>query len=339
MNEMKDQDLDIKEALNMSLVTEEPSQELLRELRVMASNVTPSKRPWWQPGLAIAGAAAVTVGVVTLTMTPSKATAHTFDSLMAAAAQVNAFQFNVNAHENGHETKVDIQGSNGRFSIKTDEGALMEFNKGVMKIYDPKENTLTELSVGTMFNPDMIANAVQTGISEGMKELDLKKKLKEYEQKYGKDHIQISPVTTENGHQVYHVTMEAPDEPSVVKMLVDATTDLPEKIQVKGKNGSDEDTDVEMRFGGPERGENIPMQFPKNAKKVTIDLGAMIGDAMKEMGGNMKDSDKNFKGPESMKGLENLGPLIEKAMKEGMKENMKDSKGHVNFNFDSKKGD
>ena len=330
MNEMKDQDLDIQEAMKMSAITEEPSEQLLRELRVMASKVTPAKRPWWQPGLAIAGAAAVTVGVVTLTMTPSKATAHTFDSLMAAAAQVNAFRFTVNSHENGHETKVAIQGSDGRFSIKTDEGAQMEFNKGLMRIYDPHENTLTELNVGSVVDPEMIANEVQAGIAEGMKELDLKKKLAEYQQKYGKDHIQISPVTSENGHQVYHVTMEAPDEPSVVKMLVDANTDLPEKIQVNGKNKSDNDSVVEMQFGVPARGENIPMQFPKNAKKVTIDIGAMLGEAMKQMGGDPKESGKN------MKELEKLGPIIEKAMKEGMKEGMKGGKGHVDFNFDSK---
>jgi len=291
MNETHKEDLWIEEAMNMSLVNEEPSEDLLRELRVMASKAVSKKRVWWQPGLALAGAIAVTCGVVVLTMTPSKATAHTFDTLVAAVSQVNTFQFSVDSDEGGNKSHVVIHCAGGRFTIQTDEGAFVDFDKGTMRVFDPKENSVTELKLGNIVDPKMIGEAVQSGIAAGLKEMDLKKRLKEYQEKYGKDHIQITPVTQENGKSVYHVTMVSPDDPSEVRMLVDANTDLPESIDVteKGEGGKvKEKSVVHLRFGGQIGKELTMPKIPKNAKVNSLDLNTMISGAMAQMGNSMK---------------------------------------------------
>jgi len=336
MNQSPEQDQDIQEALRMSLVNEEPSENLLRELRVLASNVKPARRSLWMPSLAITGAVAAIAGIVTLTamtLTPKKASAKTFDMLVAAAGQQNTFQFAVNSEENGKTNHFTIVSVDGKFSMRTDEGALMLFDKGSMRIYDPKENTITQIKLGGIVDPTTIGQAVQSGIADGMKQMDLRKTLREYQEKYGKDHIKISPVAEENGKDVYHVTMDNPKESGRVRMLVDANTDLPERIEVEDAGpdgGLKHNATIQMQFGAQVDPKLLMPDFPKNAKTVDIDLGALLSGAMKGLGGGSED----MKGMgESLKGLgKDIGPMIEKSLK-GLKDNK------PNFNFGSEKRD
>ena len=317
MNETREQDQDIQEALRMSLINEEPSEALLRELRVLASKVAPSKRPWWKPSLAIGGTIAAACGIFALILTPTRAKA--YDSIIAAASQQNTFQLAVDSTEDGIVKRVNIMGVDGKFTIRGDDGGLVQFDKGTMRVYDAKENTITQIKMGGIVDPQMIGKAVQSGISEGLKQMDLKKTLREYEEKYGKDHIKISTVTREDGRDIYHVTMDSPKESERVKMLVDANTDLPERIDVEGKDSDGSvkhDSTIRLQFGAQIDPKLMAPDFPKNAKVIDIDLGALMGGALQGVG-------------ESLKGL---GPMIEQSLK-GVKD------PQVNLDLGSNKGD
>lgn len=308
----------------MSLISEEPSEGLMRELRVLANSVKPARRPWWQPSLAIAGTAAVTFGIVVLTMAPSKARA--YDSILAATNRQSTFLLSVDSNDEGTDKHVNIVGVDGTFTIRGEEGSLVQFGKGALSVYDPKENTVTRIKLSGIVDPQTIGKMVQSGISEGLKQMDLKKTLREYEQKYGKDHIKISGVTHEDGKDVYHVTMDSPQESSRVQMLVDANTDLPQRIDVEDKDsdsGTKHNSTIRMQFGAQVDPKLVAPDFPKNAKVVDIDLGNLIGGAMKGVGGAMTGMGE---------ALKNLGPMIQQGMKEGMKDG-KDP--HFNFNFGS----
>lgn len=310
----------------------------------MASKVKPARRAIWQPGLAVAGAFALTCGIAVLMMAPSKATAKTFDTLVAAAGQVKTFQFSVDSDEHGKQSHILIAGSGGRFTIRTEEGALMQMDKGTMQIFDPTENKITRMKFGDFVDPTMIAEQVQEGMAAGFKEMNLKKTLEDYKLKYGKDHIKISPITRENGVDVYHVTMNSPNESGKVAMTIDAATDLPQVIDVHDKDsddGSPHFSTVRMKFGTQVNAELAAATFPKNAKIVDIDLGALMSGALKGLDGNMNDLDgsmnefgKHMKGTKGdMKGLKNLGPMIKESLK-----GLKGPKGeHLNIDIGSLK--
>ena len=100
--------------------------------------------------------------------------------------------------------------------------------------------------------------------------------------------------------------MIAPDEPSQVRMLVDADTDLPQTIDVTEKDGTGkvkESSVIRMRFGG-QLGSSVALpKIPKNAKVTTLDLSTMVSGAMNQAAGQMK-------------GMDNIGQAIDKAMKD-----------------------
>ncbi|AIE86577.1 LolA family protein [Fimbriimonas ginsengisoli] len=283
MNE-RIEDRDIQEAMRMSLVSEEPSENLLRNLRVMAKEAAPRKRRLWRPGLALAGTVAAGVIIASLSMLPTKASAKTFELIEKAAQKVRTFRFSIDSSESGNHEFLTIAGADGRFTMRTNEGLLMRFDASSLSFYDPKENVVTSFKLGGLVDLKQVAKQVQSGLEEGFDHMDLKKMLKDYRDKYGKDQIQISAVTSEGGKDVYHVTMQSKTDPDRVEMLVDASTDLPEQIVVTGKerDGSWRQTlKMGMHFGTEIDPKELNVDFPASAKKVDIDLGALVGDAMK----------------------------------------------------------
>ncbi len=260
-----------------------PSEDLMRRLRVLAHE-TPqrSKFGWLKLALPAGAAVAAASLIAVTTMMPAKASARTFDLIEEAAAQVNSFQFSVISDEKKHEA-FTIAGSDGHVYMRTGEGGVMEVTPGVMSIYDPTERTLTRIKFGTSMDAQEVAKEIQSGISQGLKEMDLKQMLKDYKTKYGSEGVQISPIAVEDGQRVYHVTLANKNEPERVEMTVDADTNLPAKLEVEQKDGASWKSNVkmEMRFGIRVDQNLLRADFPKDAKIEEIDLGSVIGDAMK----------------------------------------------------------
>ena len=295
MNERHEEDVEIREALRKSLPSEEAPERLVRELRVMASQArTQNRRPWWRARLTLACAAAAAVLVVALTMTPAKASAKTFENLVVAAQKVNSFRFSIDSFEDGKRQRLTVAGVDGRFAMRTDEGAVVQIDSEAIKIYDPEENVVTRFKLGFV---DMasITKHMQSGVAEGLKHADLKKMLRDYERQYGKEHIRISSIRRDGGEEVYDVELSAPKESERVRMKVDAATDLPLSIEaeVKGSDGIWRlESVMEMRFGDQIDPALLRADFPTGAKIVDIDLGELALDALK--------------------GLESVGSILEK---------------------------
>lgn len=282
----EDQDGDIQEMLQKSVASEELPTELRRKLQVMAREATKPRRRWWTSKKTVAAfTAAAAVMVLTLTMMPSQATAKTYDSLVSAAQRVNAFQFTIDTVGAEKRDRISIAGADGRFAMKTGEdGLVIQFDKDSLNLYDAKDNVVTRFKLGNLMDAQMVAQHMQAGLQIGFEHMDLKKILKDYESKYGKDHIRVSRVRNDNGRQVYDATMEAPNDPERVKVFVDAGTDLPFRILSEQKNrvgGWNVVSDIQMRYGTDVDPRALSAVIPANAKKMELDVDGLVNDAMK----------------------------------------------------------
>jgi len=275
-------DKDIQDALMASLSMTEPSDDLTRKLRVLAKETARPKKTWWRQGIALAGTVAAATAVVALSLAPSKASAKSFDMLVSAAQQIHSFQLSITSQEGGQKTPFTIAGIDGRFVMRADDGLIMQFNDGSLQFYEPKANTVTKFSLSPFIDTKQIAQQAKQGMSEALKGVDLKKMLKDYQDQYGKDHIKIS--TVQGG--AYFVDMQAPNEPQRVHMTVEASSDLPTQVLVQKKSATgawEENVRIDMKYGQKVDPAFLKASFPANAKRVSMDLGNMIGDAMKQV--------------------------------------------------------
>lgn len=284
MNQHEDKELE--SAMSHLAKDQEPSEALMRNLRVMASTATRTRRAWWQnPRLAAFGAGAAALAIIAMTLTPAKASAKTYDMLIQAANTVHNFQLVVNSKEKGKQEHVSIAGTTGKFVIKTSEGPIIRIAEGEMEVYDPGENTVTHIKSGGMIDGKMIQEQVEAGIAEGLKEMNLQKMLKDYERQYGRENIHISPIVEEGGKAVYRVLLSSPKEPQRVTLTVDAKSDLPVRIiaEEKGeKSGWSEEANIEMKYGADVDPNLLEPDFPAKAKHETIDIGKLMSDGFKE---------------------------------------------------------
>jgi outer membrane lipoprotein-sorting protein len=274
------EDKDIQIALMPAPMDREAPEPLKRKLRLMAGEKSRRRMNWWSLSpVALVGVTAL--GMVAFTMLPAKAAAKTFDLVVAAAQQVNAFQFSVVSNEKAKREFITIAGSDGHVYMRSEQGTFFQLDPGSMTIFDPDEKSVMRFKFGNLVDAKEVMNMVQSGIAEGMKEMDLKKMLKEYEAKYGRDNIRISPVS----QGVYHVTLASNQEPERVEMTIDAATNLPERLVVDSRDGGTWHNEVtmEMRFGARVDPSLLRSTIPANVKVQEIDLGSMVGDAMKGM--------------------------------------------------------
>jgi hypothetical protein len=273
---------EIRNVMNHTPMGEAASDELKRKLRLLATQ-TPARRVSpWPSRLMVAGAAAAGIGVVALTMMPSKASA--YERMMNAAAHENTFRFSITSSELGANKHVEIAGSDGNFIVKTDDGGVVHLSsQGKMEIYDPGNNTVLVLSTGGMIDGKQLAGQIEKGLSEGLKEMDVQKMLKDYEQKFGKENIHVGPITHRFGESTYQIDLANPKESSQVHITVNADNDLPKQIQMdkRQEDGSwSPNTRIEMSFGDPGVVVSAP-QFPANAKRVEMDFQKIIDEGSK----------------------------------------------------------
>ncbi len=294
-----DSDKTMENALAPSPVEREPSDELMRRLRTMAREKP--RRTWWRSGRALPFAmVAGTVAVVfATTMIPAKASAKSFDMVVRAAQRINAFQFSILTDESPKREALTIAGSDGHVYLQTDGDGSMEIGPNGISAYDRKANKLTRFKFGNLVDPAtaaQMAGAVQSELAAGLKEMDLKKVLEEYRRKYAASGVHVSPVEREDGRDVYHVLLASPSEPERVEMTVDAATDLPETLEVATQEGGrwKRALRMEMRFGARVESRLLRSPVPAGAKVEEIDLGAMVGDATKEIGKTMENLGKQL---------------------------------------------
>jgi hypothetical protein len=284
----EESDAEIKAQLSALTEGEEPSDALMRKLRFAAKVAKPVRTPWWQSRMSFAVAGLAVAVVTGVALLPAQASAKTYAKVVEAVNRTNAFQISIQSPEKGDQDGLTIAGEDGRFCMRTNDGSLMEFANGAMSVYDQKEKTLTRLKFGKSIPMEELGQQIHSGFSEGFKQMDLKKMLREYGEKYGRDSIQITPERWQDGRRVYFVTLASKQEKDRVHLTVDAATDLPRRMEVEGRddNGNwHRATLMEMRFGNEVDPSLLRANFPKDAKVEEIDLGGLIEGAMKGLEG------------------------------------------------------
>lgn len=304
MIERHDEEGEIREMLQKSVGTDEPPIELQRKLQLMAREASKPKRRWWTSRRTVLAFTAAGVAMVlTLTMMPSQAAAKTYGNLVAAAQRVKAFQFSIDSMEGGKREKFTITGADGKFAMRSgSEGLIMQFDNQSFSLYDADSNVVTRFKLGSLMDAKTIAQQMQKGVEMGLNYVDLKKILRDFEGKYGKDEIRISRVRTENGRDVYDALMESPKDPERVRIYVDAATDLPFQIISERRVGNgawNVVSKIEMRYDKEVDPKALLSEIPANAKTMEVDLDGLVKDATKSvnaLGPVIRKFDPSFKG-------------------------------------------
>lgn len=274
------EDLEVQSLMNHAPTTQEAPAELKEKIRAMAANTRVRRPSVWPARLAMAGAGAIAIAAFVLSMSPTTAVAKSFDLVLKAVDKSNAMEFSVSDKDG---KKFVMAMVDGRFGMRTDEGTVMQFDSKGLQIYDKAKNTVTEIGMGGFVDPKEIANEVNKGLSDGLKAMDIKKMLADFEAQYGKGNIQISPIVHRFGKSTYEVSMQKPGDPENVHMTVNADTDLPERIEIDKGDKSSDDTVIELKFGNDVDVDLANPTFPANAKHIDLNIGNLIDKGMKNL--------------------------------------------------------
>jgi hypothetical protein len=284
MSTFHEDDSEIRNLMEQGLRSDEVSPELKGKLRSMAAATKVRQPSVWRSRLAFGGIGAAAVIAVAMVMTMTPTTAMGFQRVINAVKDANAFEFTVESNVGNQNHGIVIAAVDGKFGVRADDGMILQFDRGKMEVYDAKKNEVTEFSFAGVMDPTEMVSQIKEGVTAGLKDLDLRKMLTDYETQYGKENIHIGPITHKFGKSTYQVDLQKPGDPSRVSILVNAETDLPERLQVYklGDNGDwSEQVVLQMRYGGDVDVNLVnSATFPANAKHVQLDFGKMIGDGI-----------------------------------------------------------
>lgn len=298
------EDREIQELMKEAPLSHETPSRLKYKLQAAAVGPRVRHTSPWHSRFAVAGIAAIVllaVGVGTgigLYGTPTlTAQAKTFQKVVNAMNNLDAFQLVVRAKDANNGDEVNIAYTDGKFNLSTREGTVMRIEGTTMEVFDPKKNEIVEMNLGGVVDPKMIAGQIQESMRKGIEEFDIKKMLEDMEKEYGKENVHVGPIQHKSGRSTYDIKLEKPNGPERIFMTVDADNDIPVRISVERlQNGSyTAVSDIELRFGNDIDPNLVITEFPANAKRTKIDLGKMIEQGMQGMDGDMKGLGETMK--------------------------------------------
>lgn len=280
---MNSNDQDIQSTLEGLPMSEQAPSDLKARLRQLALQPpTRHIRKWpSMPTFAFAGLAAAGI-VIAMTLAPTHAVAKSWTLLKQAVQDATGVQFAVTSHSNHKEEHVTIVASHGKVAVRASD-ALVLIDGGKITVYDPKKNEAQEIVLPAGIDSKMITDQVTQGLTQGMHELSLQKMISDFENKYGKDHIKISPIHSVDGRDVYEANLDSPEDGSRVQMVVDANSDLPRHIHVTGPKEED-NVDMDLRFNDQIDQSAFDMTIPAGAKVNHMDFSKMNMDFSKADG-------------------------------------------------------
>jgi len=252
--------------------------DLKAKLRLMAAGAGNRRPSRWPAILATGGVAAVAIVAFSLSMAPSRS--WSFQKIVNAVDHQNTFQLSVSSSDQNPDHRVQIAVDDGQFTVRAGD-AIIRFKGDKMEMYNPKDNTDTELSLSGIIDPKTLARQINSGLEQGMKQMDIKKMIDEFGERYGKDNIRVSPIMQKFGKSFYEVDLQKPGEAQRVHMVVNAENDLPEHIDVSGSRGPSENVSIDLQFGGEIDPGMANLQIPANAIHKDIDVAKMIQEGIK----------------------------------------------------------
>ncbi|HTQ12151.1 MAG TPA: hypothetical protein VMI31_18960 [Fimbriimonadaceae bacterium] len=303
MSTFYEEDPELEQLMRKASAEQGAPPDLRAKLRLMAAGAGARRPNRWPALIATTSVAAVAIVAFSISMAPTRS--WSFERIVKAIDHQNSFQLSLNSGDGLPDHHVQIAVDDGHFVIRAGN-AIVRFTGGKMEIYDPRENTVTDLSLGGIIDPQVLARQIDTGLAQGMKSIDIKKMIDDFAARYGKDNIRVSPIMDEYGKSFYEVDLQKPGEPERVHMVVNADNDLPEHIDISGALGPSENVSIDLQFGGEIDPSMANLQIPANAKHKDLDLGKMIQEGVKghidggEIGKTVEEAMKHFGDPESV---------------------------------------
>ncbi|MFI5385101.1 MAG: outer membrane lipoprotein carrier protein LolA [Fimbriimonadales bacterium] len=307
MSTFHEEDNEFQALMDHAPTSREAPSELKGRLRMMAAGSGARRPSVWASRLALAGVGAVAIAAFVISMAPSKA--WSFQTIVNAVNHANSFQFSVSSNGGDGNQGVLIGIDDGKVRLKAGDGTMMQIDGAKFEIYNAKENSVLEMSLGGFVDPKMIAEKMHEGLQQGLKEMDINKMLNDFEREYGKDNIQKGPIMHRFGKSTYTVDLQKPGDSEHVHMVVSADNDLPERIEITGGRNQSEDAVIEFKFGVALDPELANFQIPANAKRVNLDLGNMIQNGIKGMGGKINGDELGKAIEGALKGMPNFKDL------------------------------
>jgi outer membrane lipoprotein-sorting protein len=214
-----------------------------------------------------------------------KAEAKSWVLIKQAVEKVKTIQMTITSSKDGGDKQLSIAFSSDGLAMDTGKGEKMYVGKEGLLVYSPEKKTAFRMKFDAGDTMDEVADDI-TG------EFNLKKMIKEYEDQYGKGSVQISPVQTVNGHQIYYATFASAKDNSKAVLTVDATSDLPVHIDADtNQDGKVEHDVIDLKYNEDVDKSLFNTNLPDDVKVNEMDLGKM-----KEWGESIGKSFEGFGG-------------------------------------------
>lgn len=259
----------------------------LRNRVELAARQKPAKS-WFAPRYRWAAAgtavAAATVGAVLFLM-PSKAEAKTWDMVQQAYQKVRGVLIQMEFSGDGDNGKLTIagKGDDWRVSVEGMDGGKngkmdISYSGGELTLWEGGDTAqVIDLGINIPFSPEQLMTEMTT-------ELTASNILKEGADDIGRENIRVEQPVFVNGKRVYNVYVNEPHGEGQFHILVDADSDLPISMDVKGPRG--ESMRMSFQFNGDFDNSFLQPVLPSGIKFERIDkntLGGHGGDFMEGM--------------------------------------------------------
>jgi hypothetical protein len=274
---MNPEERDIKEA--MEQMRSDTPAELKARLRLLASSAKVRRPSPWPARLAFAGAAATLVAIIAISLSPSDASAKSFDMVVNATRQARAFSFEATRYQGDKANHMWVASSDGRIVMRASAEAVMLMDSATMKMYNPRSNVVSVMPLGGFGNGAMMFEIFRQGVAQ----MDVHNMLENWRRQYGDANITVGPIRRGDGRKLYDVTLLRSGIERV-HLTVDADTDLPAHIESERAQGPDwkKDMVMDVRYGEDVDLSLLNYTVPANAKVTQLNFSTM-GAAMKSM--------------------------------------------------------
>lgn len=226
---------------------------------------------WAAAGTAVAAAAIAAV----MFMTPATSEAKTWDMVTDAYQDIRTMLIRIDIRESDRAESITVAMKGGSWRVAVSGEIDISYSRGELLIYEPDSDTAQVIDMSGFpipIQPSMIVKEIVSSLS-------VANLLKEAEAEIGKENILISPVYTENGQQLYDVEVHDPESGSHAFFVIDADTNLPVRLEIRGMEDGELDMQGSMSFlfNGEVDDSYLEPVLPTGVKFEHINLMDMAG--------------------------------------------------------------
>ncbi len=224
---------------------------------------------WAAAGTAVAAAAIAAV----MFMTPATSEAKTWDMVTDAYQDIRTMLIQIDVQDSDRAESITVAMKDNSWRVAVSDEMDISFSRGELLMYKPGSDTATVIDM-TGFPFPIQPSAI---VKEIVAHLSVANLLKEAEDEIGKENIQISGIYTENGRRLYDVEVRDPESGSHAFFTIDADTDLPVSLEIRGIEDGESVMEGRMsfQFNGEVDDSWLEPVLPTGVKFEHFDLGDM----------------------------------------------------------------